>query len=244
MRLGLGLQLTRQGVGGLSGSGVPADALGNLGDRYYDTAAGRWYLKRWVANREGAGDSILFPINLFPSVGDFEFSVMARRDNVPNGGIRLASSNPNGSNAFGFAIGSGSTQHSMLLRSSAGTPQSTAVATSTDTLWHLLGAKRIGLALTVQVDGVNVGTSVADTSAWSPLLTETGTRCLYTPDTASLSIKCCNLRLTGPGGSIIAPLNEGAGTTITNQAGANGTLIDGTPTNFWYQAWVPMDLLT
>ena len=33
--------------------GVPADALGNLGDRYYDTTAGRWYLKRWVANFSG-----------------------------------------------------------------------------------------------------------------------------------------------------------------------------------------------
>ena len=220
--------------------GVPGDALGNLGDRYFDTTAQRWYLKRWVANREGVGDSILFPINLFPSVGDFDFSVRVRRGNLQDGSLRIYSTPANSIGAI-FLIPSSSQFHSALLFSSDQTQQYALNSSDYNADWHTIGARRVSNALHTLVDGVIVST-IADTSGWSPDISTPSTRCLFTANTASLSIKCCDLRLIGPGGSIIAPLNEGAGTTITNRAGANGTLTDGTPTNFWVQTWVPMDL--
>lgn len=226
-----------------SGSGIPADALGNLGDRYFDTAAQRWYLKRWVANREGVGDSILFPINLFPSVGDFEFSTLVRRDNQIDDFFLFGATSPDGGKVFHFRIDP-TNKPQILLRNGADSAAQYVVTSSSaiDGNWRRIGAKRVGSALTLTVDGSIVGT-IADTSGWTPSLTQTGTYILRANASSAVPIKSCEVKFTGPGGSIIAPFNEGTGTTISNQAGANGTLTDETPMNFWYQAWVPMDLL-
>jgi hypothetical protein len=186
------------------------------------------------------GDSILFPINLFPSVGDFDFECMVRRDNLQDGGLRLVSPDPSRDTSAQMFIGAGQNYHQISLNSSASVFQYGISSSGTDTAWHKLGAQRVGGVLTTLVDEVITNT-LASTPAWTPSTTQTGTQCLFTANTASLSIKCCDLRLTGPGGSIIAPLDEGTGTTINNQSGANGTLTDGSPTNFWYAAWVPLD---
>jgi hypothetical protein len=185
------------------------------------------------------GDGILFPINLFPSVGDFDFECMVRRDNVPDGRLLLATSSPDANNAFQMMIENASTAHSMALRRNSDLAiQYNAISTATDTAWHKLGARRVGNVLTALVDGV-VTATIADTSAWAPSLVQTGTRILATLSTASLSIKACNFRLSAPGGTITARLDEGAGTTISNSTGANGVLTDASPANFWYAAWVP-----
>lgn len=225
-----------------SGSGIPSDALGNLGDRYFDTTAQRWYLKRWVGNREGSGDGILFPVNLFPSVGNFDFSMLVRRDNVPDGQLIFAASSPDIFSAFNFRLDVGVQAHSVSLRSSAGASQYFLSSPSTDTQWHKLGCGRVGSALYISTDN-NVNSIVADTSSWSPSLTQSGTRVLSTTNSASLSIKACNVKLTAPGGAITAALDDGAGSMISNATGPNGTLTDASPTNFWYVSWVPMDLL-
>jgi len=230
-----------RGYGGWDGTGSPPDSLGNLGDVAYSTTLSTWYEKRWVGNREGVGDGILFPINLFPSVGDFDFECMVRRDSVPNGRAFLVASSPDVNNAFHFRIENGATIHDISLRSSAGVNQYLTSGNSTDTAWHKLGARRVGNVLTALVDGV-VASTVPGTSGWTPALTQTGTSVFSSVrSTASTSIKACNFRLTAPGGTITARLDEGAGTVITNTTGPNGTLTDASPTNFWYQAWVPME---
>lgn len=219
---------------GRSVGAVPSDDVGAIGDVV--RVSGVRYTKRWVGNREGVGDGILFPINLFPSVGDFDFECMVRRDNAPNGRLYLVGVIPN-STCAEMNIDTGLTYHNMILRASGGTAQYNAISTGTDTAWHKLGARRVGNVLTTLVDAVVTGT-ISDTSGWTPSLSTT-TSILSSPTTASLSIKACNFRLTGPGGTITARLDEGAGTVITNSTGANGTLTDASPANFWYAAWVP-----
>lgn len=232
------------GIGIRQGSGVPSDASGNLGDRYFDTTAQRWYLKRWVANREGVGDKIIFPINLFPSVGDFDFEMLVRMDIVQAIQMMFAATSPSASDTFNFRTESTTGKISGSLRTAASLSQYFILdpASRVDAGWIKIGMRRVGFVFSLLINGLVV-VSNASTSAWSPVTTNPGTAVLTTTSGATESLKACNVKLTGPGGSIIAPLNEGAGTTITNQAGANGTLTDGTPTNFWYQAWVPMDLL-
>lgn len=227
----------------LQGNGVPNDATGKLGDTYLNVADNRLYLKRWVANREGAGDKIIFPINLFPTVGDFDFSVVVRRDNQIDDYFAFATTSPDQLKTMQFRINPQNKIELILRESVGGAAQFIATASSSiDGSWRKIGTKRVGSVATVSVDNVVVGT-ISDSSAWSPSISQTGTFALKAHSASAISIKCYNLNLTGPGGKIISPLNEGTGTTITNQAGANGTLTDGTPTNFWYQAWVPMDLL-
>jgi len=235
MRIGMGLHITQQRrLPYPTVAVLPDDAVGALGDGVY--FSGQVYRKRWVGNREGIGDGILFPINLFPSVGDFDFNCMVRLDNMQNGRLYLVGVVPN-STCAEMNLDSGLTSHNLALRASGGSPQYNAVSTGTDTAWHKLGARRVGNVLTTLVDGV-VTATVADTSGWTPLLSTT-TTILSSPNTASLSIKACNFRLSAPGGTITARLDEGAGTVINNSTGANGTLTDASPANFWYQSWVP-----
>lgn len=241
MRLGLGLGLTLpRRIAGF-GPGAPPDSFGALGDYYYDTTADRWYLKRWVANREGDGDGILFPINLFPSVGDFSFEALLRSSLTQR--VNLADSKPTASRNVGIAIGA-NYAITTTLRNSSGAVQYSTTSTTTTWVdgWVPVKVTRISGAVEISVNGTVVG-SIASTPAWSPSLVEASTGILAQLDFSAGPLKACNIKYTCPGGSIIATLNEGSGTVITNQAGANGTLTDGTPANFWYQSWVPTDLL-
>ena len=214
-------------------AGVPPDTDGSIGDKAIDTTTKIVYKKRGVANREGAGDSILFPINLFPSVGDFDFSVRVRTSLPITPRLTIASSDPWPLESFNIDP----TDILVLSFPGASTAFGGGVAIS-DGKWHTLRGSMYGGMLRIFVDGVQ---NTSSSSAGATGSARTGMRCLWSPDgSQSQSIKCCDLRLTGPGGSIIAPLDEGTGTTITNQAGANGTLTDGSPTNFWYAAWVPL----
>lgn len=226
----------------LQGNGVPNDATGKLGDTYLNVADNRLYLKRWVANREGSGDSILFPINLFPSVGDFDISMLTRLDNTPDSRLWLVAAAPGEYSVFNLYYEGGQTIHNCILRKFDTSAQFSQGSSVTNNAWHRVGARRIDGTLIVYRDNTNFISGI-NTSAWDPSLVQTGTYILKTPQSLSLSMKACDIKITSPGGKIISPLNEGTGTTITNQAGANGTLTDGTPANFWYQSWVPMDLL-
>lgn len=237
-RIGLGLGL-RAWIARVSSDTVPPDASGVIGDVTFVTSESLWYEKRWVANREGAGDSILFPINLLPSVGDFDFSVRVRFDNPVNASfITLASGDPWGANSnYNFSVPS-PTLPSINFRGTSPVYGTTVSSTA----WVTIRATGVAGVVKIYQNGVETGSG---TSAGQTIVANTGARCLWSPDGAlAQSIKACDIRLTGPGGSIIAPLNEGTGTVITNQAGANGTLTDGSPTNFWYAAWVPMDVPT
>jgi hypothetical protein len=238
MRIGLGLHITQQRrLPYPTVAVLPDDAVGALGDGVYFN--GVVYRKRWVGNREGVGDGILFPINLFPSVGNFDFECMIRLDTAIDDYLLLATSSPDVNSAIHFRINGSTGRQETILRSSAGIAQHlTLSSTNIPSTWSALRTTRVGNAVTSYLNGVAVAFT-ADTSGWSPSLTQTGTSILRALSTSSISIKACNFRLTAPGGTITARLDEGAGTTINNSTGANGTLTDASPANFWHQSWVP-----
>ena len=233
MRIGMGLHLTQQRrLPYPTVAVLPDDAVGALGDGVY--FGGRVYRKRWVGNREGMGDGILFPVNLFPSVGDFDLSVRLRFDNPINSSfLALASGDPWGASSnFAFTIPT-PTLPAFNVRGGSPVYGATAPLSS----WVTMRVTGVSGVIKIYQDGVE---TASGSTAGQTIAANTGTRCLWSPDgSLGQSIKACDYRLVGPGGTITARLDEGAGTTITNSTGANGTLTDASPANFWYAAWVP-----
>lgn len=224
----------------LSGSGVPADALGNLGDRYYDTTAQRWYLKRWVGNFSGTApyDNIFLnkPIIgggtawalsfLFKAtVGGNYQRLFGTSQTVTYGNTQITQS---GTTA-GIAIGSMNYGDEVTS------------ANRFDGVWHSVSATYNGSsAYSITVDGVTV-------SAARKYAAIVATK-FYAGNSdldPSFVGQMCKIYGTGYGNTLKWNVNEGSGTVINDASGNgnNGTLSDGSPTTFWIQAWVPMDLL-
>ena len=169
--IGLGVGFYRR-LSGWSGDGVPPDSFGALGDVAYSTTLGRWYEKRWVGNREGTGDGILFPINLFPSVGDFDLSVRLRFDNPINSSfLAIASGDPWGASSnFALTIPS-PTLPAFNVRGVSPIYGTTAPLSS----WVTVRVTGVSGVIKIYQDGVETGSG---STAGQTIAANTGTRCL------------------------------------------------------------------
>lgn len=224
-----------------SGSGIPLDASGNLGDRYYDITASRWYLKRWVGNFSGI-DTIVGPA-ILGVVQNQEFSMECMLKADPSITIyRHVVSNAASTIAGMLNIGINSPATSF---GSDHYGFEGPIITSSLDVWHKLEYTGMhngtSWVETVTVDGVsNSKTAVGAFSVGTTTLVGG----LATSVRAWLG-KICNVRLSGNGKILNWKIDEGSGIAISDASGNgnNGTLTDGAPTDFWYQAWVPMDLL-
>lgn len=224
-----------------SGSGVPADALGNLGDRYFDTAAQRWYLKRWVGNFAGI-DYINGP-SLGSGDGVVDLTMLVYYDgNSTN--QRLIG---NTVNASGFRMGMWSGKLHPLIGGvgSIGYAEGD-VGTTLSVGWHKIrGYYRAG-GVDCYVDGSLVGSLAA---ASAPGANLAGSRTVAIGDfgvDSTMSFKAANVSISAGGATKGQwSISEGAGATIVDSSGAgnNGVLSDNSPATFWLQTWVPMDLL-
>lgn len=222
-----------------SGSGIPSDALGSLGDRYFDTVAQRWYLKRWVGQFsgtdrvEGAAFALSGSAPLRYDIRIKKFSSGTLLDQLVSNGIT-----PNG-----MRIVTDDTYMYIGINSTGYT--------------YAHGGLVIGkwLNISVTADGKNIKVfingeqkfSVVDTTI--PLLYGSGWVRAGDRSGSETSLHLCGgISVTQLDTSIKLldwRFDAGSGTTIrdTSPSANNGTLTDGTPTNFWYQSWVPMDLL-
>lgn len=225
----------------LFGSGVPADALGNLGDRYFDTAAQRWYLKRWVANFSGpdsvsvAGIPIIGANNwtfealiwLDPSTTDWS-TIFSGSDVAAHGStmLRAQSNNRITTDYYGY--------------------QGAFVDIGRKSAWYKVIASGTydGATLADSVSIVGVGTKNSSVTR-SDRLPGNGLH-LGPPSGGTQFVgRMCNVKASGSGYVLHLPIDDGAGTAVRDVSGGNhqGTVTDGSPTTFWIQSWVPMDLL-
>lgn len=220
--------------GALSGSGVPADALGNLGDRYYDTAAGRWYLKRWVGNFNN--DRCVLNDILFGGNADWDLSFLVNGLNV---GVdqRFVGQQLTGGAGTTLITASGSIAFCAIW----GFVNPAIIINAMDSTWHKLRFRRTGNFFESWKDGVpgSSGTNTNATVAATLLVFGDGAG---GPGSTS---KMANFSITGYGKSLRWNFDEGSGLVATDSSGGgrNGKITDNAPTNFWLQAWVPMDLL-
>lgn len=224
-----------------SGSGIPADALGNLGDRYFDTAASRWYLKRWVGNFSGV--DYVSIASMGAGTGIVVASCLFYSDGVADGIERRVISNADAGTGFRFSILNCTPKPLISGIGGVGFTEGF-VGSAIPIGWHRVSMTfRVG-GVDVYIDGVSVGFLNAPSVTSGPSLA--GSRELRLGRESIENFKGCDFSVSIDGAAFTKlPTSEGAGTSIKDVSGAgrNGTLTDGSPTNFWYQAWVPMDLM-
>lgn len=222
-----------------SGVGIPVDALGSLGDRYFDTAAGRWYLKRWVGYFNGFDQALpqtepdltseLFVAATFKTAESFargyidilgrEMSFKVRTD--MDGVLQLL-------------LGNGSSWGSIN-----GNVVSTIAALSTSTWYRLsIDAKSHPGSVIATVNG-----EIAFDAPFS--LTIGGSAVnkfrIGGVTDSPWSRPICNVLYCGSRWDI----DDGSGYTLRDSSGRRNDCVvsDEAPTGFWLQTWVPMDLL-
>lgn len=225
----------------LDGYGVPDDGLGNLGDRYYDIGAGRWYLKRWVGNFNGTDNVKCPPIIGVNQNEDFTFEALFRPDPAIGNYKFIVHNNTNVTLPGGIGIGTlGSNTLAGIEHYGTNTCNITPVSAG---VWHRIayrGRYASGAWYDeLTIDGVIRTQSVANAFAQANVLmigSTVGRQWLG---------QICNVQAAGNSTSLKLPFEDGAGAFVKDVSGNgnNGTLTDGAPTTFWYQSWVPMDLL-
>lgn len=225
----------------LDGYGVPADGLGNLGDRYYDIGAGRWYLKRWVGNFSGfdyvsvqsmgTGAGIVVASCLFYCDGVIDGVERRVISNTDSGtGFRLSVMNCKPRALISGPRGAGFTENMVGSEMSIG--------------WHKISMTfRVG-GVDVYVDGIKTG--VLNAPGVTNGASLSGGRELHIGRQLTENFKGSNFFVSIDGVTFSSlTSNEGEGLILKDSSffRRDGVLNDGSPENFWYQSWVPMDLL-
>ena len=218
----------------LSGSGVPADALGNLGDRYYDTATGRWYLKRWVGNFDGS--DVAIPSSE-PPLGSGFIARAVFKTQAAMGSSGLVDIM---GRELSFKLRTSASYLSLLLGTGAGWGfNSSTIFNLFDSTWYRVEIDTLTVpgTLKIKLNGTEI-LNVAHGTAIGPSASGFRIGTVTNPS---------NIRPTALvefGGSRWA-MGEGFGTTLVDSSGLgrNCTVTDAIPATFWAQTWVPMDLL-
>lgn len=220
----------------LDGYGIPADGLGNLGDRYYDIGARRWYLKRWVGNFSGF-DYLTVAKSIIGASGDFQLSATMK-----------LSSSVGSSNPTIFGSGASPTNTLVLIRPNSkvalrlarlGTADVGNLAVYPGATWFNLVMYRTGATIGFKINSLDTPT-VDPANYVAGTMTTLG----QTIDNIDPFI-ACNFKGVGQGNAFNIPIDDGSGVTArdTSGNGNDGTVTDGSPATFWLQSWVPMDLL-
>lgn len=219
----------------LDGYGIPADGLGNLGDRYYDIGAGRWYLKRWVGNF--INDTAICQTPVIGGNVDWEASFLFNAMPGVNNQRFIGQNNSNYI-AGEFNVDQLTTTATMRVGLSGGV--ALIKANALDGNWHKVEIWRRSRKLGFAFDGTLVAndTTIRTTLDAVNLCFGTGT------SGGRSTMKCCNFLGSREGIETRILFDEGSGAIANDSIGNNnGVITDGTPISFWYQSWVPMDLL-
>lgn len=219
----------------LSGSGIPADALGNLGDRYFDTTAQMWYLKRWVGNFRGIDRVEGMALASSGTTAPLRFDVVASRNGAANNLIG------NGTTSAGARL--------VVSQTNIVAANDAIVASGVNTVPNGIFAKFSlivdGTILSAQINGVQAGGTASGNAnlyglGWMRSGDRSGSE---GQDFKLASAKA--VRLDTMQTLLDWRYDDGSGITIRDYSpqANNGTLTDSTPTGFWLATWVPMNLL-
>lgn len=251
MRLGLGLGLTLpRRIAGF-GPGEPPDSFGALGDYYYDTTADRWYLKRWVGNPRGQDIiTVNAPAAALKEEHSVEFLFRTQ------GAYTASAFKP-----FLYRNGISASQASyQILLNGPASPLYEIYAEGLgvgsynvfgkavfDGAWHAVKGVIEGTSYKLFIDGVQTGPTQS-LASFTPAYTATK---MFFGDISGLGanqtgLQMANIKVIRQGSPVCTlALDDGTGLTAADSSGAgnNGVITDNAPTTFWYQAWVPTDLL-
>lgn len=221
----------------LTGSGAPADALGNLSDRYYDTVAQRYYIKRYVGNFNN--DNVLINTPFIGGDTDWRLSFLLAAP-LGTGNQRFVGQSMGSYVANEITVDQFTTNPQIRFGQTSGA--SVIAAGGVDGLWHRVDVSRAGTTHAMSVDGVFIGTMTIGTGILvvpTQFVVGNGTGGTYAV------CKIANLTATRGANRINLPFDDGTGTAVRDISGNGntGTLTDGTPATFWLQTWVPEDLL-
>ena len=238
MRLGMGLHLNRLGSALLSGSGVPSDALGNLGDLYLDTSTGRRYLKRWVGNFDGA-DSVSAPGPICANDCDWTIDIVAFFASASATYGSVLQFNMPSPLTGGLSVQrNGNANTIAFINPGVGAVLST-TAQVVNNAWHKLSFRKTAATREIVVDGVSASGSASSSVAPDAFVLGKG------GNAQSVIGKVASLRVTSQVSNLLWGFSEGCGESVADATGNGnvGTVSDGSPASFWLLTWVPMDLL-
>ena len=224
----------------LKGNGVPNDASGKLGDTYLNVADNRMYFKRWVGNFSGI-DTVVGPA-ILGVVQNQEFSMdcMFKADPAIT--------------TFKFVVSNNANQTSGMVNVGVNSPVTKFGSDHYGIGGQFVSGVSIDSWHSLKYTGIHNGTSWIETVTVDGISQSGSTSGGFVAGTTTrlggLEIrqwlgKICNVRLVGNGKILNWKIDEGSGTFISDASGNgnNGTLTDSSPTTFWSQSWVPMDLI-
>ena len=217
----------------LSGSGVPADALGVLGQTYYNTITGKWYLKRWVGNCNN--DSVIVNSPFIGGNEDWSCSFLFKAATGKNN-QRFVSQGNGGFISGEYNIDQMNTTPGLRFGATYGF--SLIFDNILDGVtWHKLEADRVNGIHSATVDGVTQ-TDVKIRTLLVPTFLACGV------GTGGGTSICMIADFVGNRGSnrVSLPFDEGSGAIAYDRTGNgnNGIISDGSPYTFWTQTWVPI----
>ena len=219
----------------LDGYGIPDDGLGNLGDRYYDIGAGRWYLKRWVGNF--INDTAICPTPVIGGNDDWEATVIFKA-NIGAVNQRFIAQNNSSYTAGEYNMDQLTSTTTLRIGSTGGF--SLFYDNLLDGTW-----KKIKLWRRSGLHGAEIGGVVKQTSNSITLLSPVNLSFGTGTGGGRSTMSIAGFRGSRLGVDTLLSFEEGTGSVVIDRSnnGNNAIVSDGTPTTFWAQAWVPMDLL-
>lgn len=216
------------------GVGAPSELMGNIGDRYFDTSTGIWFVNR-VVGRVNGNDQINIPsktvIEAKSSIScNFKTSNTFNTDtNSDIFGNEMVMKIRSALGRVVILIGN-SVASGWVVSGEAITP-----ILSNNTWYNIrVDIDNIAGVITAYVNGNKTYEKTGQS-----ISTSKGGFRFGSIDMTPFGTLMCNCKYN----DVFLPINEGVGSTLRNEMGSEiGAVVDASPVGFWTDSWVPINL--